>query len=76
MEFPSHAHWLIRNDTSNVYYHLDEAIRSTSYASSIKTCQRKKDGRGTWLDIVSQHVGKEKCNSEIKKQHDFLHSYQ
>ena len=64
------------NDSSSVYYHLEEAVRSTSYASSIKPYQRQKDGRGAWLAIVSQYAGKDKWDSEIKKQDDFLHSSQ
>jgi len=76
VEFASHTHWLFRNDSSSVYYHLEEAVRSTSYASSIKPYQRKKDGRGAWLAIVSQYAGKDKWDSEIKKQDDFLHSSQ
>ena len=54
IEFALHTHWLFKNDSSSVYYHLEESVRSTSYASSIKPCQRRKDGWGAWLAIVSQ----------------------
>ena len=76
IEFASHAHWLFKNGSSSVYCHLEEAVRGTSYASSIKPYQRRKDGRGTWLAIASQHAGKDKWDSEIKKQDAFLHSSQ
>ena len=42
----SHTHALFRDDNSVVYYHLEEAIRGTSYAVSTKPFQRGKDGRG------------------------------
>ena len=76
VDFASYAHWLFKNDSSSIYYHLEEDVRSTSCDSSIKLCQMKNDIRGAWLAIVSQHVGKEKWDSEIKKQDDFLYSSQ
>ena len=30
VEFASHVHCLFRNDSSSVYYHLEESVRSTS----------------------------------------------
>ena len=42
----AHTHSLYRDDNSVVYYHLEEATRGTSYAASIKSFQRGKDGRG------------------------------
>ena len=50
-------------------------MRSTSNASAIKSCQRMKDGRDSWLAIARQHAGKSKWDSEIR-QDDFLHSSQ
>ena len=75
VEFASHVRWFL-NDSSRVRYHLEEAVRSSSHSSSIEPCQRKEISRGTWLDIVSQYSGKDKSDSEIKKQDDFLHSSQ
>ena len=40
----SHAHPLYRDDNAKVYYYLEEATRSTSYAASIKPFQRRKGG--------------------------------
>ena len=42
----SHTLALFRDDNSVVYYQLEEAIRGTSYAASIKPFQRGKDVRG------------------------------
>ena len=44
----SHDHPLYKGDNAKVYYYLEEATRSTSYAASIKPYQRGKDGRGAW----------------------------
>ena len=56
----AHTHALFRDDNSVVYYHLEEATRGTSYAASIKTFQRGKDGRGAWIALTSQYAGKDK----------------
>ena len=40
----SHTHAFFRDDNSVVYYHLEEVIRGTSNAVSIKPFQRGKDG--------------------------------
>ena len=47
-----HTHALFREDNSQVYYFLEEATRTTSYAASIKPFQRKKNGRGAWLALI------------------------
>ena len=45
----SHLHALFRDNNARVYYYLEEVTRGTSYAASIKTYQRRKDGRGGGL---------------------------
>ena len=60
VEFASHTNRFLKNDSSSVSYHLEEALRSTSRDSSIKSHQLKKDSRGALLAIVSQHDGKDK----------------
>ena len=45
VERASHAHPLFREDNAKVYFYLEEATRSTSYATSVKSFQRRKDGR-------------------------------
>ena len=68
----SHTHALFRYDNSVVYYHLQKATRGTSYAASIKPCQKVKDGRGAWKALTSQYAGKEKWEAEIKRQEQLL----
>ena len=45
----SHSHPLFKEDNADIYYILEEATRSTAHSVSIKTFQRKKDGRNAWL---------------------------
>ena len=70
----AHAHALFRNDTSVVYYHLEEATKGTSYAASIKPFQRGKDGRGAWKALTSQYAGKDKWEAGNKRDEQFLHT--
>ena len=57
-----------------VYYHLEEDIRGTSYAVSIKPFQRGKDGRGPWKALTSQYAGNDKWEAEIKCTKQLLHT--
>jgi hypothetical protein len=68
-----HNHALYRDDNANVYYKLEEATRTTSYAASIKPFQRAKDGRAAWLALSHQYAGDDKWEQELKKQDDLLH---
>jgi hypothetical protein len=70
----SHTHALYRNDNATVYHYLEEATRSTSYAALIKTFQRRKDGRGAWLELKDQYAGIDKWEAEIKRQEQLLHT--
>ena len=69
----SHGHELYREDNASIYCHLEEATRGTTYAASIKPFQHTKDGRGAWTALTNQYAGKDKWESEIKKQDNLLH---
>ena len=69
-----HTHALFRDDNASVYYNLEEATRTTSYAASIKPFQRAKDGRGAWLAIIAQYAGNDKWDAELKNQVQLLHT--
>jgi len=71
-----HTHALFREDNSQVYYFLEEATRTTSYAASIKPFQRRKNGRGAWLALIQQYAGEDKWRAELKHQDDLLHTRQ
>jgi hypothetical protein len=70
----SHGHPLFREDNSSVYYKLEEAMRATSYAASIKPYQRTKNGRNAWLALSNQYAGKDKLETEIKRHEQFMHT--
>ena len=70
----SHTHALYRDDNSDVYFKLEEATRSTSYAASIKPFQRGRNGRAAWLALTNQYAGQDKWEQELKKQDDMLHT--
>ena len=70
----SHTHALYRQDNATLYHYLEEASRSTPFASSIKPYQRAKDGRGAWIAMTSQYAGKDKWEAELRKQEQVLHT--
>ena len=70
----SHDHPLYREDNAKLYYFLEEATRTTSYAASLKPYQRRKDGRAAWFAIVQQYAGVDKWQAELKQQDDLLHT--
>ena len=47
----SHSNGLYADDNAEVYYKLEEATRSTTYAASIAPFQKKNDGRSAFLEI-------------------------
>ena len=69
----SHGHALFHEDNSQVYYHLEEATRRTSYAAFIKPFQQCKDRQGAWFTLTNQNAVCDKWEAEIKKQDDLLH---
>ena len=76
-EMIAHAsltHALFRDDNVAVYYALEEATRSTSYAASIKPFQRSKNGCGALLALTNQYAGNDKWEEEICKQDGLLHT--
>ena len=70
----SHTHALFRDDNAAVYYALEEATCSTSYAASIKPFQKSKNARGALLALTNQYAGNDKWEAEICKQDDLLHT--
>ena len=70
----SHTHAMFRDDNAAVYYALEEATHSTSYAASIKPFQRTKNGCGALLALTNQYARNDKWEAEIRKQDDLLHT--
>ena len=70
----SHDHPLFREDNAEAYYLLEEATRGTQHAASLKPCQRAKDGRSACFSIRNQCAGRDKWETELKKQDNLLHT--
>ncbi len=70
----SHDHPLYREDNSEVYYHLEESLRGTSYAPSLKPFQRAKDGRSALRSVINQYAGVDKWEAELTRQDEFIHN--
>ena len=70
----SHLHGLYKDNNATVYYKLEEATRTTTYAALIAPFQKKKDGRAAFLALVSQYAGADKWQVEIKRQDEILHT--
>ena len=70
----SHTHAMFRDDNVAVYYALEEATCSTSYAALIKPFQRTKNGHSALLALTNQYAGNDEWEAEIRKQDDLLHT--
>ena len=70
----THNHTKYNDDNMKLYKFLEEATRTTQYASSIRPFSKRKDGREAYLSIKRQYAGKDKWQSEIKKQENFIHN--
>lgn len=68
----NHTDPLYKSDNASVYSLLEEATRSTIYASTIKPYARRKDGRSAWLSMVSSHAGADKWEQLQKEKSHFL----
>jgi hypothetical protein len=70
----SHNHPLYGEDNSQIFFYLEEATRSSQYASSLKLYQKTQDGRSALISLRNQYAGKDKWELELKKQDDILHN--
>ena len=68
----SHTDPLFKSDNSKVYSLLEEATRSTIYATTIKPYGRKKDGRSAWKSMIASHAGDDKWEKLQKDKTNFL----
>ena len=67
ISFAGHAHPLFKDNSTMVYFKLEEAMRGTQFAASLKPYQLKKDGCGTYLAILGQYTGKDKWEKELNR---------
>ena len=59
----SHTHPLYKQDNEEVYRLLEQAARNSSYISTVKTFDRRKDGRGAWKALKQAHVSVDKWDN-------------
>ena len=71
----SHTHDLFNEDNGQLFTLIEEAVRGTQYAASISPFKRRRNGRGAWMALLSQYVGKDKWQKELKKQENFIHTH-
>ena len=57
----SHTHPLYPDDNKTLFRILEVALRVITYDASIKPFQKTSDGRKTYLALMAQHAGKDKC---------------
>ena len=56
----SHTHVLYKTDNAQVYSLIEQAARTSSFLSTIKSFEKRKNGRGAWLALITAHVGDSK----------------
>ncbi|CAJ1966195.1 unnamed protein product [Cylindrotheca closterium] len=58
----SHTHPRFHQDNARVFAKLEEALRGTTYASSLTPFEQTRDGRGAFFAIVAQYLVEGKGN--------------
>ena len=71
----SHTDILYPQYNVDVYFKLEETCRGTNYTDSLKTFQKKKDGRGGFFELKQQYARKDKCDAEIKCMITLIHTH-
>ena len=67
-----HTGPIYKSDNAAVYMKIEEAARGTSCESTIKAFSRRKDGRGAYLALISNHAGEVKYRAIAKKRQNLL----
>ena len=69
--FP-HNGLIYKHDTTPVFMNLEKSARGTSVESTFKEFSRRKDRRGSFLDLISNHAGETKYRAILKNQMNLL----
>jgi hypothetical protein len=67
-----HEGAIFKNDNATVYMMIEKSVRGTSVESTVKGFSRRKDGRGAYFALISNHAGDTKYRSIMKKKMNFL----
>ena len=70
--YATHDHPLFIDDSSKVYYSLEEATRHTAYAASLKPFQRTKDGMSAHAAMMVQYAGVDKWDKELARSNNLI----
>ena len=65
---------IFNNDDEPVHTKIEESSLGKSSNSTIKHFSRRKDGRGSFQALVSNHAGKTKHRSMSKKRLNLFHN--
>ena len=60
--------------TKKFYGILEEAVRGTAYEAKIKPFQRLADGRDSYLALIAQHAGRDKCIAIMRTTKEYVNS--
>ena len=68
----SHTHPLFKQDNEEVFTLIEQAARASSYISTVKTFDRRKDGRGAWEALKQAHISDDKWDTICKENSKWL----
>ena len=68
----THRHAGFQEDNAAVFDALEQGLRGTVFAPTLKQFARKKNGRGAWLAILSNYLGEDKWRQEVADVEDAL----
>ena len=68
----SHTHVLYKTDNAQVYSLIEQAARNSSFLSTIKSFEKRKNGRGAWLALITAHVGDSKWQQILNDNRKWL----
>ena len=67
-----HSGPIFKDDNKTVYMMIAKAVAGTSVESTIKSFSRRKDGRGAFNALVSNHAGDTKYRAIVKARNNLL----
>ena len=71
----THHDTLYREDNKFLYHILEEGVRNTPCAASLKPYMRGKYSREAFLAIKRQYAGVDKWESELRTQEKIMHDH-
>ena len=67
-----HVGPIFKDDNKTVFMMISTAVTGTSVESTIKSFSRRKDGRGAYLALISNHAGDAKYRTIVKTRMNLL----